>query len=282
VRDAIFFEEELMAVQEVRSHESKIYYEFSKFYERIFTGLLGPRIRSTIDALKIRPGAKILEVGVGTGLSLSAYPPNVEVTGIDLAAEMLDQAQQKVDQNQWRHIRLRQMDALHMDFPDSHFDYVMAFHILSVVADSDRLMGEILRVCKPRGTVAIINHFRSEHRWLAPLVDILDPVTRRLGWRTTLRFSDVVAGEPLHVEQRFKTSLGSLFTVVVATKTSKVDLCPLPPAVINRTLLPKRRLIPARLGEREDENDDGLLVGSPAARPRSSARQPRDGSRVRR
>jgi phosphatidylethanolamine/phosphatidyl-N-methylethanolamine N-methyltransferase len=280
VRDANFFEEELMALQEVRSHESKTYYEFSKFYERIFTGLLGPRIRSTIDALSIPPGARILEVGVGTGLSLSAYPLHAEVTGIDLAPEMLDQAQEKVDQNRWRHIRLRQMDALHMDFPDSHFDYVMAFHILSVVADSDRLVREILRVCKPRGTVAIINHFRSERRWLAPLVDFLDPVTRRLGWRTTLRFSELVAEAPLHVEQRFKTSLGSLFTVVVATKTSTANLCPVPPAVINRALLPKRRLVPAGFQEREE--DGGVLVGSPRSRRRSKARKDRDGSRVRR
>jgi phosphatidylethanolamine/phosphatidyl-N-methylethanolamine N-methyltransferase len=270
-----------MAVQEVRSHESKIYYEFSKFYERIFTGLLGPRIRSTIDALSIPPGARILEVGVGTGLSLSAYPLHAEVTGIDLAPEMLDQAQEKVDQNGWRHIRLRQMDALHMDFPDSHFDYVMAFHILSVVADSDRLVQEILRVCKPRGTVTIINHFRSERRWLAPLVDILDPVTRRLGWRTTLRFSDVVADAPLHVEQRFKTSLGSLFTVVVATKASRADLCPVPPAVINRALLPKRRRVAAGFAERE-EDGGSLPVGSPTGRRRSKARKERDGSRVRR
>ncbi len=268
-----------MAVRKVCSHESKTYYEFSKFYERIFTGLLGPRIRWTIDALQIRPGARILEVGVGTGLSLSAYPPHAEVTGIDLAPEMLDQAQEKVQQNRWHHIRLRQMDALHMDFPDSHFDYVMAFHILSVVADSDRLVREILRVCKPRGTVAIINHFRSERRWLAPLIDILDPVTRRLGWRTTLRLSDVVAEVPLHVEQRFKTSLGSLFTVVVATKTSTAGLSPVPPAVINRALLPKRRLVPARFREREDD-DGGLLVGSPAGRRRSKARKDRNGSRV--
>jgi phosphatidylethanolamine/phosphatidyl-N-methylethanolamine N-methyltransferase len=281
VRDANSFEEKLMAVQEVRCHESKIYYEFSKFYERIFTGLLGPRIRSTIDALGIPPGARILEVGVGTGLSLSAYPRHAEVTAIDLAPEMLDQAQEKVDQNRWQHIRLRQMDALEMDFPDNHFDYVMAFHILSVVADSDRLMQEILRVCKPRGTVTIINHFRSERRWLAPLVDILDPVTRRLGWRTTLRLTDLVAETPLHVEQRFKTSLGSLFTVVVATKTSRAGLCPVPPAVINRALLPKRRLVPAGFRGR-DQDGDSALVGSAPGRRRSKLHNARDASRVRR
>ena len=270
-----------MAVQEVCCHESKIYYEFSKFYERIFTGLLGPRMRCTIDALGIPPGARVLEVGVGTGLSLSAYPQHAEVTAIDLAPEMLDQAQAKVDRNHWQHIRLRQMDATEMDFADNHFDYVMAFHILSVVADPDRLMQEMLRVCKPHGTVTIINHFRSERRWLAPLVDILDPVTRRLGWRTTLRLADVVAETPLHVEQRFKTSPGSLFTVVVATKTGRADLDPVPPAVINRGLLPKRRLAPARFRKRKKELDS-VLVGSSAGRRPFKLRKGRDASKVRR
>ena len=207
-----------MRVERVRSHESKMYCEFSHFYERIFTRMLGPRIQSTIESLQIPPGAKILDVGVGTGLSLSAYPSHAEVTGIDIAAEMLVQAQQKVNEHGWRNVELRQMDALDMDFPNEHFDYVMAFHIISVVPDLGRLIREISRVVKPRGTVVIINHFRTERTWLAPLVDLFDPVTRRLGWRTTLRYREVVGNSPLRVEHSFKTSRRSLFTVVMARK----------------------------------------------------------------
>lgn len=211
-----------------RSHESKIYWEFSHLYEPIFTRMLGPRIRGTIQSLGIPPGSRILEVGIGTGLSLPAYPDDVEVTGIDIAPEMLIHAQRKIDENGWDHIRLMEMDALDLDFPDQHFDYVMAFHIVSVVPDYQRLIREISRVTKPAGSVVIINHFRSEQKWLAPLVDMLDPVTRRLGWRTTLRFSDVERSSPLQVEQRFKTSRRSLFTVVVATQNTVDDhvVCP--------------------------------------------------------
>ena len=103
-----------MAVAEIRPHESKIYYEFSHLYDRIFTRFFFPRIASTIRSLRIPPGARVLEVGVGTGLSLSAYPLHAEVTGIDLAQEMLDQAQEKTARNGWRHISLLQMDALNM------------------------------------------------------------------------------------------------------------------------------------------------------------------------
>ena len=147
---------------------------------------------------------------------------------------MLAQAQRKIDENAWRHVRLLEMDALDLDFPDEHFDYVMAFHIVSVVPDPVRLIHEICRVTKPGGTVAIVNHFRSEQRWLAPLVDMLDPVTRRLGWRTTLRFSEVHRSAPLQIEQRFKTSPRSLFTVVVATRSEVDQDATLEPEVLGR------------------------------------------------
>jgi len=205
-------------MKKARSHESKIYWELSHFYEPIFTKMLGPRICGTIESLEMPAGSEVLEVGVGTGLSLAAYPRDVRVTAIDIAPEMLAQAQRKIDENGWRHVRLLEMDALDLEFPDAYFDFVMAFHIVSVVPDTERLLNEIARVTRPGGTVVIINHFRSEQKWLGPLVDMLDPITRRLGWRTTLRYSDVVHSGPLRVEQRFKTSPHSLFTVVLATR----------------------------------------------------------------
>jgi len=199
-------------------HESKIYSEFSHFYEWIFKGFFFPRIKSTIESLNIPPGSKVLEVGVGTGLSLTAYPEHAEVMGIDLAPDMLEHAHEKVNRNGWRHISLRQMDALNLEFQDEQFDYVMAFHIVTVVPDYKRLMQEIVRVCKPGGTIVVINHFRSERRWIAPFVDLIDPITRHLGWSTRLRFEDLIDGVPLKVERRFKTAFRSFFTVMIARK----------------------------------------------------------------
>lgn len=207
-----------MALAGAEPHESKIYYEFSHLYDRIFTRFFFPRIVSTIKSLDMQPGAKVLEVGVGTGLSLSAYPEHTDVTGIDLAPEMLEQAQRKIGREGWRHIRVLQMNALDLDFPDGDFDYVTAFHVVSVVPDHEGLMREMVRVCKSGGTVAIINHFRSNRPWLATLIDRLDPITRKLGWRTTLRASDLLSGIPLEVQRQFKTSKTSLFTVLIATK----------------------------------------------------------------
>ena len=197
-------------------HQSKIYSEFSRFYDKIFHRIFFPRIARVVDSLRIPPGARVLELGVGTGLSISAYPRHCEVVGIDLAQHMLDQAADKVLHHGWRHVTLRRMDALNLSFPADSFDYVTAFHVVSVVPDPARMMDEARRVCRPGGTLVVINHFRSERPLIGSLVDLADPLTRKLGWRTTLRLVDLLNGAAVSVEQKYKTSPRSLFTVVVA------------------------------------------------------------------
>ena len=197
-------------------HESKIYSEFSHLYEKIFSPFFEKRIHTVIKSLQISPGAKVLEVGIGTGMSMAAYPSHCEVTGVDLAADMLEKAQEKADENGWRHFHLIEMDALNLKFPDNAFDYVLSFHVISVVPDPVRMMHEIHRVCKPGGSIVIINHFRSTKPVIGPLVGALTPITRYLGWDASLRLSEAFAGVPVHIEKCFKTSPFSLFTVVVA------------------------------------------------------------------
>lgn len=204
-----------MSLANAQPHESRLYYELSHLYEPIFRRFFYPRIQAVVRSLGIEPGARVLELGVGTGLSLDAYPSHCHVTGIDLAPDMLERAQDKVNRNAWRHIALEQGDALNLKFGDDSFDYVMAFHVVSVVPDPLRMMAEAQRVCRPGGTITIINHFRSPDPILARLTRMVDPITRWLGW-TTLRLPDVLDGQPLHVERQWKTSRRSLFTIVVA------------------------------------------------------------------
>ncbi len=197
-------------------HQSKIYSEFSHLYDKIFERIFFPRIARVLASLQIPHGARVLELGVGTGLSLSAYPQQCDVLGVDLAQDMLDRAADKVRDRGWKHITLRQMDALNLDLLSDSFDYVTAFHVVSVVPDAARMMAEARRVCRPGGKLVIINHFRSERPLIGPLVDLADPVTRKLGWRTTLKLVDIIDGAPVSIEQKFKTSPRSLFTVVIA------------------------------------------------------------------
>ena len=205
-----------MAIANSQPHESALYYEFSHLYDVFFGRVFYPRIVRVIRSLGIEPGARVLELGVGTGLSLDAYPQHCQVTGIDLAAEMLERAQDRVNRNGWRHVTLQQGDAQNLTFADDAFDYVMAFHVVSVVPDPQRMMGEAQRVSRPGGLLTIINHFRSRQRAVARVQRGIDPVTRRLGWTTTLCLPALLDGSRLHVERQWKTSPRSLFTIVVA------------------------------------------------------------------
>jgi phosphatidylethanolamine/phosphatidyl-N-methylethanolamine N-methyltransferase len=219
-----------MALANAQPHESALYYEFSHLYDRFFGRVFFPRIVRVIRSLEIEPGARVLELGVGTGLALEAYPHHCHVTGIDLAPEMLERAQDRVNRNGWRHITLAQGDALNLQFADDSFDHVMAFHVVSVVPDPQRMMAEAQRVCRPGGLLTIINHFRSPHPVVARMQRRIDPVTRRLGW-TTLQLPEILDRSTLHVERQWKTSPRSLFTIVVARNAKAVPSVPISPAL---------------------------------------------------
>ena len=199
-------------------HRSRIYSDLSGFYDHVFTHVFARRIHQVVDKLSIQPGARILEVGIGTGLSIDAYPRHAEVTGIDLSQEMLDRCAQKMDPERHGHIKLQQMDALDLKFENGHFDYVLAYHVVTVVPDPSKLLDEMIRVCKPDGQIIVINHFRSPRKIVHNVVDLVDPIARKLGWSTKLSLDDVITGEKLEVQNRYKTSPWSLFTVVEARK----------------------------------------------------------------
>jgi len=200
---------------------SRIYSDLAGIYDHLFTRVFARRIEHVIKGLAIPAGAKVLEVGIGTGLSVDAYPMHAEVTGIDLSQKMLDHAARKMDPVRHRHIRLQQGDALNLAFPDESFDFVTAFHVITVVPDPKRMLDEMVRVCRPGGKVVIINHFSSERALVRFVIDRVDPITRHLGWSTKLRLQDVLDPGILVMEKRYKTKPWSLFTIVEARKTGE-------------------------------------------------------------
>ena len=162
----------------------------------------------------------MLEVGVGTGIALGGYPPYAHVVAIDPSADMLKRAQKRVAENNWGHIELKLGDALNLDYPDNSFDYVTSFHVLTVVPDPNRMMSEMIRVCKPGGRIAITTHFQSDKRAVAALNSIVNPITRQLGWTTKLRKKDVLTGHPITLERNEKISPMSVHTVIIARKNA--------------------------------------------------------------
>ena len=203
---------------EIEAHESKIYGEFAPLYDKIFGKIFYTRLERVIEDLDIPPGAKVLVVGVGTGTSFPAYPTLCEVTGIDLAPDMLARARQKIKENGWSHLNVMEMNAMALGFPDNTFDYVMAFHVVTVVPDPIQMIAEAKRVCKPGGKIVIVNHFTSDVPVLGSVTEALDPITRFLGWRTNLRLKPFLEAADLKVERAYKLSKTSLYTVVLGTK----------------------------------------------------------------
>lgn len=202
-------------MDELGAHESRLYSDWAPLYDKTFAKFFYSRERTVIRDLNLPAGAEILEVGVGTGTSLPAYPHNCHITGIDQAPLMLARAREKIEENNWRHLEVREMDALNLGFSDNAFDYVMAFHVVSVVPDPVRMMAEMQRVCRPGGTIVIVNHFTSESRIWGTITHSLDPITRRLGWSTNLKLKPFLEETDFTGCKAHKYSRFSLYTVVV-------------------------------------------------------------------
>lgn len=158
------------------------YRRWAPIYDRTF-GRVTRMGRKRAVAEVNQGRGRVLEVGVGTGLSLPDYATHLQVTGIDYSEDMLVRARERVAAQKLRHVvELRQMDARHLDFPDGHFDWVVAMYLVSVVPDPEQVMAEIARVCKPGGQVIIVNHFARDKGPLAAVERAFAPLASRLGW----------------------------------------------------------------------------------------------------
>src|SRR5580704_6130071 len=116
-------------------HESRVYSDFAHFYDRLWGRVFVDREHAVIESLNLRPEQRVLEVGVGTGIALDAYPPYVHVVGIDPSADMLAVAEKKVREHKRTNVELKLGDALNLDFADESFDDVCTFHVMTVVPD---------------------------------------------------------------------------------------------------------------------------------------------------
>lgn len=203
-------------------HASKLYQRLAPMYDAIWPAIASRRMGEAIEALDIAAGSRVLEVGVGTGISLKHYPLDCEIMGVDLSESMLAEAQQRIEQRHWSHVEVQPMNAEQLEFEDDQFDVVTSFHTISVVSDPSRMMSEVVRVCRPGGHILILNHFRSPNPVIASVVDRAGGWTRRLGWRTDLDSGKILEELPLAVNNRYKTNPFSLFTILQCTCEKQV------------------------------------------------------------
>ena len=174
----------------------KRYNRTSWFYD-IMDRMIKPELRQKVLG---QVTGKVLEVGVGTGKNLAFYPTScLDVTGIDLSPGMLDKAKARVKDTNVP-VRLLEMDAQHMTFPDDSFDTVVATCVFCSVPDPVKGLQEIRRVCKPGGQVLLLEHVRSNNPLLGKLMDIIDPLTvRMMGPHINRRTVENVAAAGLHI-----------------------------------------------------------------------------------
>jgi phosphatidylethanolamine/phosphatidyl-N-methylethanolamine N-methyltransferase len=139
--------------------------------------------RAAVAAVNHASGARVLEVGVGTGLALPLYAPQKRVTGIDLSAEMLVQARERANAHGLRNIEsLLEMDAQQTNFPDGSFDIAVAMFVASVVPNPRALVAELKRVVKPGGTILFVNHFAADGGPVWWVERAMAPASALLGW----------------------------------------------------------------------------------------------------
>ena len=160
------------------------YRRYARVYDICFGAVFQPGRRAIVERMGCSPGERILEVGVGTGLSLPLYPQDVRVVGIDISRHMLEQARVRLARDGVDSLaQLMVMDAENMAFADDSFDKVVAMYVASVVPDPGRLVDEMRRVCKPGGQIFMVNHFHSRNPILGGVESLLAPLSKQLGFR---------------------------------------------------------------------------------------------------
>ncbi|MBW4709853.1 class I SAM-dependent methyltransferase [Roseobacter sp. YSTF-M11] len=192
------------------------YARWAPIYDKTFGAVTNFGRRRAVEYMNGLEGT-VLEVGVGTGLSLQHYKSDLQVTGIDFSTDMLAKAKHKVEHlNLKQVVALRQMDARTLGFPDCSFDTIAAMHVLSVVPEPEKVMAEIARVLKPGGRVVITNHFVRKKGLLAFLERLSAPFANIIGWHSDFELETVLQEPSLEVEeQRSLPPLGMMTFLVL-------------------------------------------------------------------
>jgi phosphatidylethanolamine/phosphatidyl-N-methylethanolamine N-methyltransferase len=190
------------------------YRRWAPVYDYTFGQVAEAGRKQAVKVINEREGS-VLEVGVGTGLSLPCYGSHLTITGIDLSPEMLDKARGRVARHKLDNVAgLYEMDAGALTFPDASFDTVVAMYVMTVVPEPERVMRELERVCRTGGEVLLVNHFSQDdgargffERKLAPFADYI-------GWRPVFELDRVMVCDRLRLVERRSLKPFGLFTML--------------------------------------------------------------------
>jgi phosphatidylethanolamine/phosphatidyl-N-methylethanolamine N-methyltransferase len=204
---------------------ARAYARWAPIYDVVF-GAVFERGRKASIAAAERVGARILEVGVGTGISLPDYSWTSSLVGIDLSEPMLRKARERVAEHRLTNVEaLAVMDAQHLGFPDDSFDVVVAQYVITAVPDPEATLDEFARVVKPGGEIILVNHLGAETGFRRAVEQWFAPMARRLGWRPEFRWDRLAQWAAFHggvrvIERRAMPPLGH-FSLIRFEKADK-------------------------------------------------------------
>jgi phosphatidylethanolamine/phosphatidyl-N-methylethanolamine N-methyltransferase len=174
-----------------RSLMQRAYQAWAPVYDLVCGGLFAPSRRRVV-ALVSTAGREVLEIGVGTGLSLGDYEPDMVVSGIDASEAMIAKARRRAEAVARAEIRrLDTMDAGRLDFPDAQFDAVVAQFLITLVPEPERVLDEAYRVLRPGGALFLLNHFRSRDPAIAAFERRVAPLMHHVGLRPDFPFERI-------------------------------------------------------------------------------------------
>jgi phosphatidylethanolamine/phosphatidyl-N-methylethanolamine N-methyltransferase len=173
-----------MATELSRNAVIKTYARWAPVYDVVFGSVFENARRMAVEASE-RVGGRILEVGVGTGISLPYYSARSRVVGIDISEPMLKVARRRVIDEGLEHVELLElMDAENLEFPESSFDVVVAQYVVNTVSHPEIALDEFLRVLRPGGELVIVNRVGATGGSRKALEHMFQPIAQRLGWRS--------------------------------------------------------------------------------------------------
>ena len=173
-----------MVTELSRNAVIKTYARWAPVYDVVFGSVFENARRMAVEASE-RVGGRILEVGVGTGISLPYYSARSRVVGIDISEPMLKVARRRVIDEGLEHVELLElMDAENLEFPESSFDVVVAQYVVNTVPHPEIALDEFLRVLRPGGELVIVNRVGATGGSRKALEHMFQPIAQRLGWRS--------------------------------------------------------------------------------------------------
>jgi phosphatidylethanolamine/phosphatidyl-N-methylethanolamine N-methyltransferase len=193
----------------------RTYRLYAGWYDLVFDALFAAGRREAVRRVNDAPNQRILEVGVGTGLSLPLYRRDARVVGIDVSPEMLAKARDKVARRGLTQVEaIEAGNAERLAFSEASFDAVMALHVASVVSDVARFGAEVRRVCKPGGRIVIVNHFAKAAGPIRAVEQALAPFAGKIGFHADFALEPFLRASGLTVREALPVNLFGYWTLL--------------------------------------------------------------------